>query len=289
MNLIGVVFRVLNIVLMVGIPCLAALILFRKGEGGFRPIWIGALIFILSQVGHIPFNQFLLFPWLRSLGVDLASQAGNSILVLALAAGLSAGLFEEFARYLAFRYWLKRETDSLLPVKYAVGHGGIEAILAGLLALVALVQVVALGSSGSLEVLPADKVELIRSQLEAYWAVPVSQTLLGAGERVSAMLFHLGASLLVYKSVREKKPAWLLIAVLGHAGLDAFAVSAAPSFNVFLLEGLIFIIGAGWAAWGWLVRVRDLPEEPGRLAGPPQIGLSVPQVTSEQLDESRYE
>ena len=62
----------------------------------------------------------------------------------------------------------------------------------------------ALSGEGVLVGFPADQAELIRSQVDAYWAVPWQHSLLGAWERISALLFHLGASVFVYKSVHEK-------------------------------------------------------------------------------------
>lgn len=289
MSATGIFFRVLNAVLMIGIPLVLALFLTRRGKAGFRPVWVGALAFVLSQVGHLPFNQFLLLPGLRSAGVDLAAEGGRSLVLLGLAAGLSAGIFEEAARYLVFRYWLKWRGDSLLPVKYAVGHGGVEAVLVGLLALTALVQVLALGGDGSLEGFDPEQAQLIRSQLEAYWAVPWGQSLLGAWERVSALLFHLGASLLVFKSVREKRIGWLAAAVMGHTALDAFAVVGLKTLNIYTLEALIFIAAAVWAVGAWRLRVRDEVSPEPSPAPPLQLKKSTAPVSPDSLEESRYE
>lgn len=273
---------------MVGIPCLAAFLLVRRGKGGFRPVWLGAAGFILSQVGHIPFNQFLLLPGLERWGIDFAVQGGRSLVILGLAAGLSAGLFEELARYLVFRFWLKRESGNLLPWKYGIGHGGVEAILTGLLVFYTLVQILALGGEGVLESFPTDQADLIRSQLEAYWAVPWHQSLLGAWERVSALLFHLGASVFVYKSVRERNLLWLLIAILGHTVLNAFAVIAVQRMDLMLLEALLFVFGLIWVSWAWLVRPEEQPED--QLAPPPpKPALTASTVSTDQIEESRYE
>jgi uncharacterized membrane protein YhfC len=191
-------------------------------------------------------------------------------------------------RYFAFRYWLRQHSGEYVPWKYGVGHGGVEAILTGLLALYALVQVMALRGEGILESFPADQVDLIRSQIEAYWAVPWHQSLLGAWERVSALLFHLGASVFVYKSVHEKNLLWLLAALLGHTALDAFGVIAVKQMGFLQIEVLLFVFAVLWIVWAWYVRPRDLGE--GELAPPPpKPDLSVSQITSEQLDESRYE
>lgn len=273
---------------MVGIPCLVAYLLVRRGKGGLRPVWIGAAGFILSQVGHIPFNQFLLLPGLERWGIDLAAQGGWSLVLLGLAAGLSAGMFEELARYLIFRFWLKRESGELIPWKYGVGHGGVEAILTGLLVFYALVQVMALGGEGVLDSFPADQADLIRSQVEAYWAVPWHQSLLGAWERVSALLFHLGASVFVYKSVHERNPLWLLVAILGHTLLNAFAVIAVQQMSLVMLEVVLFVFALIWISWAWQVRPGEQQED--QLAPPPpKPTLTASDISTDQIEESRYE
>jgi len=288
MTIIGMILRILNAGLMIGIPVAAALLIYKRGKSGFRPIWIGAAVFILSQVGHIPFNQFLMVPGLKALGVDVAAQGGISLWVLGVAAGLSAGVFEEVARYLALKFWLKKDTHTLLPLKYGIGHGGVEALLLGLLALFALIQVVVL-SGDSLEALvPPEQIELALSQIETYWAVPWYHSLLGAAERISAMAFHIGASILVYKSVRTKNLLYLIIAVLGHAVLDAVAVVGVRQLDFLLLEGILFIFAAGWLYWAWRIREID-PEDDLDLPAPGQVQISAAQVSTEQIEESRYD
>lgn len=273
---------------MVGIPVAAAILVYKKGKSGFRPIWIGAAVFVLAQVGHIPFNQFLMIPGLSALGVDVTAEAGVSLWVLGAAAGLSAAVFEEVARFFALKYWLKKDVHTLLPLKYGIGHGGIEAFLFGLLALFALIQVLALRGDGMTALIPPDQVELARSQVEAYWAVPWHQSLLGAAERVSAMLFHIGASVLVYKTVRSKNLIFLMAAIFGHLVLDAFAVIAIQQMNLILLEAIIFIFGAVWFYWAWSIREID-PEEDPQAAVPEMVQISASQVTAGQIEESRYD
>jgi uncharacterized membrane protein YhfC len=289
MTITGLILRLLNASLMLGIPCFLALKLYRRGKGSFRPIWIGAAAFILSQVGHIPFNQFVMLPLLESNGISSLSQEGTPLLILGIAAGLSAGVFEETTRYLVMKFWLKRDHNDFLPVKYGVGHGGVEAVLTGLLVLYAFVQVMALGGDGALSAFDPEQVALIQSQLEAYWAVPWQYSLLGAWERVSAMSFHVGASIMVYKSIREKKPGWLLIALLGHTVFNAFVVILAPKMDLILLEGILFLFAAGWLVWAWLIRVRE-PDLLDPVQAPlPEVRFKAPQITSDQIEESRYD
>jgi len=288
MTTMGLILRIINAGLMIGIPVTAALLIYKRGKSGFRPIWIGAAVFILSQVGHIPFNQFLMLPGLKALGVDVAAQGGISLWVLGAAAGLSAGVFEEVARFLALKFWLRKDVHTLLPLKYGIGHGGVEALLVGGLALTALVQVSVLGGEGAVDLLPPEQVELARAQLAAYWAVPWYHSLLGAAERISAMAFHIGASILVYKSVRTKNYLYLIIAVIGHTVLNAFAVIAVTQLDLVLMEAVIFVFAAGWLYWAWRIREID-PEEDLDLPVPSHVQISAAQVTEEQIEESRYD
>lgn len=198
------------------------------------------------------------------------------------------GRIRRWVRYLVFRFWLRRDSEAALPWKYGIGHGGIEAIFTGLLVFYALVQVLALGGEGVLESFPADQAELIRSQIAAYWAVPWHQSLLGAWERISALLFHLGASVFVYKSVREKNPLWLVVALLGHTVLNAFAVIAIQQMSLVLIEVLLFVFAVLWVSWAWKVRPED-PQEGGLVPPPPKPDLAEPRISSDQLEESRYD
>ncbi len=273
---------------MIGIPVVAALWVYKRGKEGFRPIWIGAAAFILSQVGHIPFNQFLMIPGLTALGVDVAAQSGISLWVLGVAAGLSAGVFEEMTRFLVLKFWLKKNPHTLLPLKYGIGHGGVESLMVGILALIALVQVFVLRGEGVVAALSPEQASLVSSQLEAYWAVPWHHTLLGAMERISAMAFHIGASILVYKSVRTKNPIYLVIAILGHTLLDAFAVIAVKQMDFILLEVILFAFAASWLYWAWKIRAID-PEEESDSPVPPQVQISAAQISPEQIDESKYD
>jgi uncharacterized membrane protein YhfC len=58
MSVSAVFFRVLNILVMLGVPLLAAGLFERKNQVGWRLFGVGAVTFVLSQVLHIPFNVF---------------------------------------------------------------------------------------------------------------------------------------------------------------------------------------------------------------------------------------
>lgn len=105
-------FHLLNALLMIGMPVALSLYLIRRFQAttpislARRILFIGAATFLLSQVLHIPFNQYVLSPVLKAMGIATWQQSPR-LVVNAVAAGLSAGLFESLARYLTYRYWAK--------------------------------------------------------------------------------------------------------------------------------------------------------------------------------------
>ena len=103
------------------------------------------------------------------------------------------------------------------------------------------------------------------------------------------MAFHLGASVLVYRSVREKRPRWLVIAFLGHTLLDTFAVVAVKSMDLILLESILFVFAAGWLILCWTLRAVEEPEEDFSGALVEKLRFKEYVITEEQLEESRYD
>ncbi len=121
----------LNGLLMVAMPIGLGLYLTRKLSLSWRLFWIGGTVFILSQVGHIPFN--IVISLLFQRGVLPAPTLEWRLPFNAIFLGLSAGLFEEGARYLMYRYWTKEARWWGQGVLLGAGHGGAEAIILGVL------------------------------------------------------------------------------------------------------------------------------------------------------------
>src|SRR5687767_2247954 len=87
---------------MIAMPLLLGRLLAAWRKVSWGLFAIGAATFILSQIGHIPFN-LVVQPMIGRASAGLSQQ--GQLIVMALFLGLSAGLFEESARYLTYRYW----------------------------------------------------------------------------------------------------------------------------------------------------------------------------------------
>ncbi len=143
----------------------------RRLGVSWRYFGYGALIFVLFQlVSRVPITlaiQALIAPQLQASRVALIAWIAIS--------ALTAGMFEEFGRYVGYRWLLKREQKTWAKgVMYGLGHGGIESMLliAGLVA-ITLIQVLALART-DLSTLPltAEQRALAAQQLAA---IPRSQ------------------------------------------------------------------------------------------------------------------
>ncbi len=286
----------LNGLLMIGLPIALGVYLTRRFKLGWGLFWIGAATFVLSQVGHIPFNQLL--NSLFSNGTLPLPPQEWRLVFSAIIAGLSAGLWEELSRYAMYRWWAKDARSWHKGILLGAGHGGMEAIFYGGLVLYALIQMVALKDSNLVGVVPADKIALGLQQIRSYWSTPWPLSLLGAVERALSIPFHICCSVIVLQAFTRKQIRWVWLAVGWHAFVDAaIAVYAGNqlagfSWGPYALEGLVAL--ATLVSLGILFALRQPePPEPSDEPLPPLPQLQPVQVTqveetTENLEETRY-
>lgn len=282
--------RSLNGLLMMAIPVALGLWLASRHGARWGVFVAGAVTFVLSQVGHLPFNQFLLGPLALSMG--WVAQDGTITLMGAVLYGLSAGVFEELARYLVLRFW-KRDVRSWGEgMMFGAGHGGIEAVLLGGLALTALVQALAARGVEDLSTLVSpDQVDVLRASLESYWSLPWYVALLGAFERVLAMTLHLSLTLLVVQGLRSGRLRWLGAAIIWHALADALVVYVAGEYGAYVAEAVLLLPVAGSLAWILYTRRHWMEPPVEETPGPALASLEKVDIMPgrTELDDSRYQ
>ncbi|MEN8242107.1 MAG: YhfC family glutamic-type intramembrane protease [Chloroflexota bacterium] len=288
-------FPALSSLLIILLPLLLGAWFTRHFKIGWGLFGAGALTFILSQVLHIPFNSYLLNPLIEKLGLG-AGSTGTRLLAFGILLGLSAGVFEETARYITLRFWRKDARTWGKSLILGAGHGGIEAILLGLYAFYILIQMVmmfgldvdAVGSIAG-----ADRGAEIFNYVAYYWGTSWYDFFWGALERFSAVSFHLSASVLVYQSLKRNNLLWLFLAILWHTLLDALAVYGSVAWGIPITEGALLIIAL--LSIGIIFLLREPPpaveEIPEALPSPPPPDSQLPPIpiSSETLDDSRYD
>jgi uncharacterized membrane protein YhfC len=225
---------------MIILPILLAFYLTRKFKLSWKLVLAGALTFIASQVLHIPVVYGLTA--LFNNGTLPAIPGAWTTLFNAILLGLLAGIFEETARLILFKFSLKTVNTWAEGVLVGVGHGGVEAVLLGALGLVTVFNMI-LMRNGDLSAfgIPADQIELAKQQIAEFWSAPVYMAFLGLIERVFAICLHLSLSVMVLYSVVYKKPLWFWIALLWHAFVDALAVYLLPIVGAVGVEGVVAV------------------------------------------------
>lgn len=222
---------VLGILICFGLPLGGMLWLIRRKKGCGKAFWLGAAAFTVSQLLiRIPILQLVLpgFTWYILLQLDPWKYG--------LFLGVTAGLAEESARWIGTGLFLKKYRERDHGIAFGLGHGGVEAML---LVGPNMAAGLAMVMTGQAALLPAD-----------------AGSVLTAGvERISAMAFHVGASLLILYGVRAGKAfRYWLGAVALHTLLDAPVVILPGVWGVGIagVELWAAAVGGGTLALGLL-------------------------------------
>ena len=280
------ILLVINFLLMLAVPIFLARWIQQRYKPGWALFGMGAATFVLSQVGHIPFNLVVQRSGLLPGDVE----GWPNLLITAVFLGLSAGVFEEVARYLTYRFWAKDARIWKRGLMLGAGHGGIEAILVGLLGLVNFSVLLAMRNGAMLDLIPAEQLPLVEQQIDAMFGLPWYMTLLGAVERVFAICFHLAASLMVMQVFVRGQIRWLFAAIGWHTLLNASAVIAVTQWGALATEGIVGALAI--VSIIIILRLRDdgeLDDGDGEEEGETAVFTPKPTpITSAKLDESRY-
>ena len=282
----SLVFHLLNGVLMVAIPLTLAIILSQRWKLGWRIILVGAATFILSQVGHIPFNALMTLLLSKTALVNFSVQ--GALIFNAIFLGLSAGFFEEAFRYGMFRWWLKDAHTWRKGILAGVGHGGVEAIILGGLALFSMIQLIAARNMDFSTVYSGEILRIATEQVSAYWSATWYDSLLGAVERLLTIVVQISLAVIVVQSFIRKQKRWLWLAIGYHVLIDAVAVYATSKLNPYWVEGIVGLFALISLAIIFILRSPEPVDAGTPITETPLVTLPVVEPTTEQLDNSKY-
>jgi uncharacterized membrane protein YhfC len=252
---------------------------------------MGGVTFILSQAFHIPFNNAL--TQLFRQGILPVPPPGWAPLFNATILGLSAGLWEETARYGMLLWWAKDARTWRKGILLGAGHGGMEAILLGILVLVAFFNFVAIRNADLSTLVPADQLTAARIAVKAYWSAPWYDTLLGALERLFTLPVQISLAVLVTQAFIRNQRRWWVAAVVWHALADALAVVAMSKWGVYITEATIALFSLFSIGIIFALRQPELASDSGFSPEvpippmPPIIDHNALE-TPEKLDQTRF-
>ncbi|WP_300348079.1 YhfC family glutamic-type intramembrane protease [Clostridium sp.] len=230
-----VVSLFLNVFICFLIPLVASGYFIFKKKRYMKALFIGGLTFLISQI-------FLRIPLIKNVLSNMNWYIEISVLypiLYIMFLSLSAGVFEEIGRYLAFKIVLKNNKRWIDGIAFGIGHGGIEAIiLLGIPSLITLVKVISLNLGYSSKVNTEILIKLYSMNIEV---------LIGGVERILAIIIHVGLSLLILYGINKKEIRYLFIAIMLHGLVNFCAVFLGQlGGSVFIVECVIGIFALGF-------------------------------------------
>ena len=202
------------------IPILVLVVWKVKKKGSILPALAGAGIFVVFAMVLEGIPKAIFFGGTTALSRYVWEHPA----VYTLIGCLQAGIFEEVGRFAAFRFLLKKYEKREDAITYGIGHGGIESILVLGLGAISSVTMAAMVNSGTLDQVlaglnevQAQSVQMQIATLAGYGAGSMALEVL---ERILAMTLHIALSVVVFRAVREKKIAYLFVAIVLHAIFD---------------------------------------------------------------------
>ena len=204
-------------------------------------ILLGALAFFafaLVLEGTIHTIVFLLVPSLA-----------KNVIAYTIYGALMAGLFEETGRYFFFKVVLKKRTNRETAISYGIGHGGFEALYILLVTSIQYMVYAVMINNGQFQTLidavasSGGDTSAVQLLPDAIASITPGVVALGCFERISAMIFHIAMSILVFYAVKKSKAALYILAILLHALLDVPAAlyQTGVITNQLVLELIIFV------------------------------------------------
>lgn len=229
------------------VPIIISLVYVKVKKEKITTVLIGALTFFLFAIvlESIPKAVLMQIPSPVSRFV-----MGNPW-VLIITGALLAGIFEETGRLVAFKFMLKNRNERTTATAYGIGHGLFEVMFILGYSAIQYLSYISLIKAGTFETVINQVAMVSPDQAAALSALPAQiaavtwlNFVLAIVERTSAVLFHIGASFIVFYAVKTpKKGIFYLVAVLLHAALDTFAglLTVGVISNIFVLEALLMV------------------------------------------------
>jgi len=191
-------------VVEIGAPLILAVWIARRHRVRWRYWFVGVLVFLVFQgVTRIPAMVYVQ----SRPAVQHALETPVLLWLFLLFAAVTAGLFEEGGRWLAFRYVVPEgERSRRTALMLGAGHGGLESIGVGLVTTGALLAYLAV------TLLPADRLGPLAAQAgtikQQFAGLRGWEPLMGGWERLGALAVQIGLTMMVWRAFATGRRWW---------------------------------------------------------------------------------
>lgn len=248
------------------VPVVLGYLIVRKYSIPWKLFGLGALSFILVQLIHTPLVIIIQQPIYSALK-GVFPEGTLALGIFSLVLGFLAGIFEEPARYIVFRWIFPRLRIPLTKDRgllFGAGWGGVESIIVAILLVLTMVSYIYAPMVNEEELqaanqsiggtLTQEQIQQILAQNDALLQITPVDLLPGLAERLMTIIHHLAWTIMVLASVAFGRYLLLLLAILWHIVIDAIAVYLAQTSGVIPAEVVIFIstlLAIIYLYWQW--------------------------------------
>ena len=228
---------------LLGPTALAVFWLLKKKEK-MTTVLVGAATWFVFAIILESIPKAILFNPANSIGKTVT----ESVALYSMLGALTAGVFEETGRLLAFTFVLKKRTNRETGMSHGIGHGGFEAAFLLVLTGFQNISYAVIINAGQLQEI-IDEVANAGVDTSALEALPEqlaaltpATALLSGGERIFAILLHIALSIIVFYGVRKKKIIFYFFAILLHAAYDLpAALYQTGILNIYVTEIILAV------------------------------------------------
>ena len=208
------------------VPVVISIIWKKKKNEPFTTVIIGAATFLLFVTVEKVIQSFFIMD-----STPMGAFINARPVLWAFTVGFFPGIFEETGRLVAFKTLLKKRKQRETSISYGLGHGGIAEVSVFMTyTMITYIIYAVMINTGEIKTIVDQVKELAPSQLSQIEGVIKQLTDFSAlsflammFERVFAVMYHIGASILVFYACKDKKKFWLYpLAIVLHGLIDMY-------------------------------------------------------------------
>lgn len=205
------------------------------------------LAFVVGGLSFFVLQVLIRIPLLQSqFAVNLFRDLPLFLHLIILA--FTAGLFETVGRVLSIKFLMKKNLDYNTGLAHGIGHGGIEAVVLVSLTYLNYIIYAFMINNGSFQSLFTQSQGVMDEQLLLVEDLLINTKpyifLLAGLERVFAVIFHIGMSVVVMYGFCSKKRYYFLLVLLMHFLFDLGAVILSNYLSSIIWAEVFILFGA---------------------------------------------
>lgn len=277
---INIIYMAIGALIYIIVPIVLAIVWKLKKKEAITSILAGALTWLLfAIILEKPIQNALIFPTALGLSEHPASVYITARPILwSFLVGFFPGVFEETGRLVIYKTLLRKRKNRETSISHGIGHGGFEALFMMGYTSIAYIAYAVMINTGNFTKMMEQAIAKTPAMADVInaQAVQLADTLatftfgslaLGVVERIFTVLFHIGASILVFYACKDKKKFWLYpLAIVLHTALDGITglnMAGVISIPAWGIEGIVVIFGLATFFGAFFLLYKNDPDRRG--------------------------